>query len=407
MNEIPPNEVGRRVREIRLWRGLSLTAAAGLAGISFGYLGRIERGEQALTNRHTLEALAAALRVAPSEFSGRPWETNEGPSSEAHATLVAFEKALEVCELGEDSGVAARPWPQIADDLRRVAECRQAADYATQGSLVPPLLAELHGAYVHNPQRRRDILVGLITCYDAMAWATKRLGGRGLPLLAAKAVRECAEQLESPAWMGFAVWLRGSVGGEVSRERQYLRAVSMADRIRGHLDDSDVIQVYGMLHLNAALAAAVQADRATAETHLREAAQVARRMEEPVGAFGGFWFGEVNVAIWRSSIGLELGDGARAVETASDVPVAAIPSPVRQANYFAEAGRALLIEPRHRQRGLALLLRAEKLAPQRVRCDFFVREAVAGQLRSARRDAHGRELRGLAWRLGIGPDHRG
>lgn len=33
-------------REIRAWRGLSLEAAAGLAGISYGYLGKLERGRR-------------------------------------------------------------------------------------------------------------------------------------------------------------------------------------------------------------------------------------------------------------------------------------------------------------------------------------------------------------------------
>jgi hypothetical protein len=49
------------------------------------------------------------------------------------------------------------------------------------------------------------------------------------------------------------------------------------------------------------------------------------------------------------------------------------------------------------------LLRAETLAPQLVRNNVFVRESVADLLAKARRDAGGRELRGLAWRLGIAP----
>ena len=35
--------------------------------------------------------------------------------------------------------------------------------------------------------------------------------------------------------------------------------------------------------------------------------------------------------------------------------------------------------------------------------DVFVRETVAGLLRQTRRDAGGRELRGLAWRMGLAP----
>jgi hypothetical protein len=50
-----------------------------------------------------------------------------------------------------------------------------------------------------------------------------------------------------------------------------------------------------------------------------------------------------------------------------------------------------------------VLLHAESLAPQRIRHDVFVRETVAGLLRQIRRDAGGRELRRLAWRMGIAP----
>jgi hypothetical protein len=52
---------------------------------------------------------------------------------------------------------------------------------------------------------------------------------------------------------------------------------------------------------------------------------------------------------------------------------------------------------------MTALLTAEKLAPQRIRNDVFIREAVADQIRAARREAGGRELRGLAWRLGVAP----
>ncbi|HEY3893918.1 MAG TPA: hypothetical protein VGL88_00965 [Pseudonocardiaceae bacterium] len=50
-----------------------------------------------------------------------------------------------------------------------------------------------------------------------------------------------------------------------------------------------------------------------------------------------------------------------------------------------------------------MLLHAEQLAPHMIRHDVFVRETVAGLLRQARRDAGGRELRGLAWRMGVAP----
>ncbi|MBL1075475.1 helix-turn-helix transcriptional regulator [Nocardia sp. 2] len=404
MNDFPPSEIGRRLREIRAWRGLSLEVAAGLAGISFGYLGRLERGEQALTNRRTLESLAQALRVAPSEFTGRPWETPDGPGTEAYAGVVAVEEALDVCQLGDDPGTRVREWSQVRAALAQLEQCRGAGDYQAIGGQAPELLMELHAMYVRKPDQRQQILIGMIGCYFAMMVMAKRLGVRGLPLLAAKAAQTCAEELDSPQWRGAAMWMRGNVTGSLSRPQQYSRAVALADELTAGTDDPQVLQAYGMLHLSASLAAAVQSDRSTAETHLDEAAAAADRMEKDVGEFARMWFGRVNVGIWRSSIGLELGDGPKAVEAVHGLHIAAIPDAARLAGFYSEAGRVLLAEPQTRDNGLGLLLKAETLAPQRVRSDLFVREAVADQLRTARRDAGGRNLRGLAWRLGVAPE---
>jgi hypothetical protein len=50
-----------------------------------------------------------------------------------------------------------------------------------------------------------------------------------------------------------------------------------------------------------------------------------------------------------------------------------------------------------------MLLHAEQLAPQRIHPDIFVRESIAHLLRQSRREAGGRQMRGLARRLGITP----
>ncbi|WP_184727525.1 hypothetical protein [Saccharopolyspora phatthalungensis] len=44
----------------------------------------------------------------------------------------------------------------------------------------------------------------------------------------------------------------------------------------------------------------------------------------------------------------------------------------------------------------------ESLAPQRVRNMPFVRETVTDLVQRAQRDAVGRELRGMAYRMGLG-----
>ena len=86
--------VGRRLREIRSWRGLSLTVTAELAGLSAGYLSHIERGLRPLQRRATLEALASALRVAPSEITGQPCPPSSAREAVAHSTSPALRAVL-------------------------------------------------------------------------------------------------------------------------------------------------------------------------------------------------------------------------------------------------------------------------------------------------------------------------
>lgn len=86
--------IGRRLGEVRAWRGLSLRAAAELAGFSASYLSMIERGLRPVDKRSTLEALANALRVAPSELTGTPYPPTDTASSEAHAAISALRRAL-------------------------------------------------------------------------------------------------------------------------------------------------------------------------------------------------------------------------------------------------------------------------------------------------------------------------
>jgi hypothetical protein len=69
----------------------------------------VERGEKAVTNRKTLEAMASALRVHPSELIGQPWTRQDVVSTEAHAGLTGIEIALERYELGADPEVQYGP----------------------------------------------------------------------------------------------------------------------------------------------------------------------------------------------------------------------------------------------------------------------------------------------------------
>lgn len=161
----------------------------------------------------TLEVLARALRVSPAELTGGPFTPVSSVDNVAHAGIVALETALDTYDLGVDPGGTPRPWPELARAVRDLYDVHwPAADFAAQGRALPRLLADLHATYVRDADHRSQALVGLIYAYRSAAGVCKFLGVRGLPLLAARLVQICAEELGTPDWFGFASFVRGFAG---------------------------------------------------------------------------------------------------------------------------------------------------------------------------------------------------
>lgn len=393
------HQIGQRLREIRSWRGLRIRTVAELSGLSFSYLAKIERGEKPVNSRKTLEALARSLQVSPVELTGKPYVPMDPVTNEAHAGVPAIEDVISGWRVGEVPEAAARPWPEIEMDLKRLnTTLRPNSDYAAQATLLPGLIRELLVSATQQ-EHRHAALRGLLDAYYAAAAIGTRLGFFGLPTLAVERMCQAAEELGDPVWLGFVAWVRAHVLSGTNRERQYRLAVTATD-----FPDARV-EVRGMSNLTAALAAAAQGDEGTSMDHLAEATALAETIDADVSPWSGninMQFGRTNVRIWQVAIGVELGYGAKVEETARLVRPETI-SASRQAGFWIDYGRGLLAERKTRDRGLAALLTAEKLAPQQLHHNAFVREAISGVLTSARRDAGGRELRGLAFRMGVAP----
>lgn len=400
------SHVGRRLREIRTWRGMTLRACAELAGLSESHVSRIERGERPVDRRSTLEALAAALHVAPSELAGQPLaeQIADPVVGAAQATVTDVEQALTDVGFG-DVTTKPRAWALIAVDLRRLnEELRPAADYAAQGAMLPGLIRELQSLAADSTAQREAVLIGLMNAYHNAAMMMNILGVRGLPALAAWHARRVAEELDDPAWIGLATWLRSSTLGGGNRVRMLQLSTDGMTALEPHLGDPRARQMYGALHLNAALAAAATRDPNTAAGHLAEASDVADSFDPAeLGryGFGNLYFGPNNVGIWKVALAVELGDPGHARTLAAAVDPDAVPSAARRAMYWADLGRGMASERKTRDEAIVALRRAEDIAPQRIRTNPMVRETVVDLLARARRDAVGRELRGLAFRLGL------
>jgi len=272
-----------------------------------------------------------------------------------------------------------------------------------QGDLITGSVPAVLGAQAREDQVRPRCRATEPVARGSGPPPSNLLGTRGLPSLAARAVQQCAEILDDPVWLGYAAWWRGHATSHLNRAAHYRRSVAAAENLTSRLDSSDALQACGLLHLSAAWVAGAQAEHDTAATHLAEASALAARMDTEVGTWAHLWFGPTNVGIWKTSIALERREYGQVLEAAKTVYPELLPATVHQAGFWADVGQALVAEKKTRDKGVRVLVCAGQLAPQRIHNDVFVREAVVGLLRQARRDAGGRELRGLAWRMGVAP----
>lgn len=391
--------IGTRVREIRTWRGLSLRVLAELAGMSEGYLSRVERGERSINRRSLLEAIANALQVAPSELLSEPFPAVDPVSREAHAAIEEIGTVLAHNRLGHPFREQARPWPELQAELQRfLGELVPACNYVQQALILPALLEDLYVTHASDPAHRRDSLIGLMYALQHGAALLKNLGAHGMPYLAALHMRYAADELDEPAWAGAAAWRVGqSSGGD--RSRMITVSIRAADQIQAETDHR-ARQTYGMLHLNAALASAALNCHDDALAHLAEAREMVRATDGTPD-FLDMHFNATNWAVWRVAVGVEMGEGPRVEEYARTVDVSALPAAERRGMFYGDLARGLAQDRSKRDRAVMLLRTAEKAAPQRIRTNPYIRETVLDLVRQAKRDAVGRELRGMAYRMGI------
>jgi hypothetical protein len=106
--------------------------------------------------------------------------------------------------------------------------------------------------------------------------------------------------------------------------------------------------------------------------------------------------------MYRMAAALERGDAVLAAELTRSVQPTHIASPERRAKYWLDTGRALAAIRGRENDAVAAFQRSETLASLRLRSNVYAREAITGLLPKVRRDtAVGRELRGIAYRMGI------
>ncbi|WP_370949121.1 helix-turn-helix domain-containing protein [Amycolatopsis sp. cg5] len=369
-----PVDVGHRIRKARRTRGLSLRTTAELAGFSPGFLSMVENGTRTLDRLSHISALADALRVSPGDLLGTSlpstsphWDT---AVRDLRTTLLAVSSSVRPHETS----------PELTAEVDDTCYLMNHGEYLILMRRLPSLIDRCT-----DPHQ-------LLRLYHSVC--VPMLLDIGLLDLAAFVVElghTQAEALDDPIERAVNVLWRSKT---CTRAGAWTDAAAMAERALGSFTACPSVR--GKLHL-AAAQAEVHFDQATAFGHLAEADRLASSAApDPLAALP---FTPALVYFHRM---LRLYDVGRfdqiiaIADTAHDVT-----------NRIYAAGIQLMVGCSYARvtgqasRAVTYLQRAERIAPLPVRADAHTRQAVSTLLGTRPAGRTGRDIRGLAHRLGL------
>lgn len=388
--------IGLNVRAARRSRGMSLETLAGLTGRSKGWLSKVENGHSRLERRQDIAAIAEALEVSADSLVGEP-----APDIQRHSRPYNFRPlraALLDATIDDPRDAPARPVAVLAELTASQDAALRRADYAVLTQQLPGLLDELQVQAVTAVGADRDLALRLLIQASAMI-TLRHFGLSDLAWVSADRGRRAADLLGSPVWKAAAAFECAHARMSADKPQALLSSARRADDLQPHIgDDPFAHEVYGMLHLSAALAGAVQGDHDGARAHGAEAAGIAARLGERPDSFE--LFGPANVNVWRASLAVEAGNADEALTYAGAVEPRELASGNRRAALRLEKARAYAMLGRDAD-AVRELRQAERLSPAQVRHHPLIREMVTHMLSRARREAGSRDLRGMAWRMNI------
>ncbi|MGI9063022.1 MAG: helix-turn-helix domain-containing protein [Pseudonocardiaceae bacterium] len=386
--------IGTRLRRIRKSRGKSLRVVAGLAGTSYGHLSEIENGKAPLDSLRLIKDLAYALEVAPSELTRLPIPAPA--NGETDAAVQAVRLALTAVSYDMPGGQAlpvAALQARVTAMIDALCRCEREREV---GAALPGLIRDLHTSIAagHDVPELLELAAWLHT-QATVSWL--RLAGASLDLRsqAVMLARGAAGEHGTAA----------STGLVAAASTRLMLADGACDLAQAGLDAVTVptdtlesMQLAGFLALRRTLVAAVDGRPGDGDAPLEYAAELAARTGE--GNAYGLGFGPVNVGLYPLHGAVEVGDYERAVSIAEGLNPGAQPNRSRQAECWADYGRALARLRGRQDDAVRALRRAERISPHRVLRDPLARDAIAGLVERSPQGRVGEDLRGLAWRGG-------
>lgn len=388
--------IGRRLREVRVWRRKSLRVVAELAGISEGYLSKLERGQRPVDRRSLIVALANALEIAPSELTKLPVPAPGNGNTDS--TVEAVRRVLAAIDLGRPDGMVL-PVEELRDRIVSLQEARRHCRFADVAEGLPALIRDAHTSIAagRNMAELLPLMVYLHVQVTSM-WLYDAGAPIDLQHEVGSLARRVAQEHGAPLTIGMATLAtidRPISNGQFDLAQAELNSITLP------ATTPDTASVSGLLTLAHASIAAVDHRPEDVAAPVEAAAELAQRFGESGDNPFEFAFGPTHVGWQRMKFALEVGEPDRAVGVAQEVRPERHPFVTCQAAYWTDLSRALASVPRRREEAVRALLTAEELFPMRMYRNPIARETVSDLLGRARREAGGRELRGLAYRMGV------
>ena len=398
------NRTGERVRYWRTRRGLDRATFAARVGRSPSWVKAIENGQRELTRLPMLERVAQALGVTVQALTD-PVEAERATRAPDAAEIAAITGALERYEviLGASVGAADHPKPiDLAKRVNFLDEAFLASRFSSIGRDLPKLLIEAQRAMKEEPGP--ESIRVLVKVYRIASSTLLKLGADQTAWLAADRAMVAAQTTEDLYTLARATRSVSRAMTNLGRTEAALDALlAMAARMQPEVATStlEVAAMYGMVLLAAEIAAAKYGDAHTALAMHNEAREVAHSRFASGVSDKETAFGPVNVDLhWVSSL-VRLGRPDDAVQYANGIDRAAVTLMPRERRATFGIDLALA----HHQlsqyaEAEAVLLAAERIAPEEARCRPGSKELIANLVNVPSRSPSA-ELRALARRAGV------
>lgn len=405
--------LGQRVAYWRTQRGLTQQQLADRLGRPRNWVWKVESGSVGSLERSTtLATVAEALSVDIQVLLGREiTRTGSDVDCLDAETVEAIRTALE--RYDAIGGLLAQPEtvePVSIEALRGDVEYAWAAfergGYGVLGRTLPHLLASAQDAWsVYEGDNALEAAALLAQAYQVAASTLRKLGENHLGWLAADRAIRAASESGDVGWHGVATFRVGNallaLGRTEAAAAIQLQAANRLAPASAADARPELLSVYGIVLLQAAMACARKGDSATVNDLLREAEAVGIHVGEGHNHYRTS-FGPSNVGIHRVSTAVELGEGALAAEAHDSIAREALDQlpKERRANHFLDVARGYY-QWRKIDQAAEFLVEADRLAPAEVRCRPGARAILAELSRRGRVENLPRPLQDIALNSGM------